>query len=428
MPIQNFKSLATNKAKKNALQILEAGLDAADPKNFLRFFINKNEIHIGKNHIILSNYEKILVVSYGKAADSMAKFVSEIIDVSEGIIVIPKYTKSCLTNKKFKVFYSGHPVPNKESVSAGKAVLKFVNNRSNKDLIIFLISGGGSSLLAIPDEITLSDKKRVTELLLHCGSTINEFNCVRKHISQIKGGKLVQKMNCDGCALIMSDVVNNDISVISSGCTYYDKTTPADALKIIRKYSLEAKFPKKVIFHLKKNMNRKIMIKKNLRIKNKIIATNSDCLDAMISKSQILGFKTTLSPIIQHDVVISAKKLVKMISSSSRRSCIIFGGEPTVSLKAKGRGGRNQELVLQILKLIYDSNHNLIISSIGTDGMDGNTKYAGALIGNDLIKSEDITYFLKNNNSNLFFKKYGGLIKTGYTRTNLMDFGLILKC
>ena len=148
----------------------------------------------------------------------------------------------------------------------------------------------------------------------------------------------------------------------------------------------------------------------------------------MISKSQILGFKTILSPIIQHDVVISAKKLVKMISSSSRRSCIIFGGEPTVSLKAKGRGGRNQELVLQILKLIYDSNHNLIISSIGTDGMDGNTKYAGALIGNDLIKSEDITYFLKNNNSNLFFKKYGGLIKTGYTRTNLMDFGLILKC
>ena len=174
-------------------------------------------------------------------------------------------------------------------------------------------------------------------------------------------------------------------------------------------------------------MNRKIMIKKNLRIKNKIIATNSDCLDAMISKSQILGFKTILSPIIQHDVVISAKKLVKMISSSSRRSCIIFGGEPTVSLKAKGRGGRNQELVLQILKLIHHSNQNLIISSIGTDGIDGNTKYSGALIENNSYNPEEITHYLKNNNSNLFFKKYGGLIKTGYTHTNLMDFGLILK-
>ena len=134
--IRNFNSLANTKMKKKALQILEAGLIAAEPKNFLKFYINKNEIHIGKYRKILSNYEKILVVSYGKAADSMAKFVSEIVDVSQGIVVIPKYTKSCLTNKNFKVFYSGHPVPNKESVRAGNAVLKFVNNRSNKDLKI----------------------------------------------------------------------------------------------------------------------------------------------------------------------------------------------------------------------------------------------------------------------------------------------------
>ena len=426
MPIKNFKSLATSKAKKNTLQILEAGLSKAEPKNFLKFFISKKEIQIGKNRIILSNYEKILVVSYGKAADSMAKFVSELVDVSQGIVVIPKYAKSCLTDKNFKIFYSGHPIPDKESVRAGKAVLKFVNNSSNKDLIIFLISGGGSSLLSVPEEITLSDKKRVTKLLLHCGATINEFNCVRKHLSQIKGGKLVQKMNCDGCALIMSDVVNNDISVISSGCTSDDKTTSSDALKIIRKYSLEAKFPKKAISHLKKSVQRKTIIQKNLRIKNEIIATNRDCLDAMVSKSRVLGFKTILSPVIQHDVVISAKKLVKMIPKS-KRSCIVFGGEPTVNLKGKGKGGRNQELVLQILKLIHKSNRGLIISSIGTDGIDGNTKYAGALVENNSFKQEDIIYYLKNNNSNLFFKKYDGLIKTGYTHTNLMDFGLILK-
>ena len=269
MPIQNFKSLATNNAKKNALQILEAGLTAAEPKNFLKFYINKNEIHIGKYRKILSNYEKILVVSYGKAADSMAKYVSEIVDVSRGIVVIPEYAKSCLTNKNFKVFYSGHPIPNKESVRAGKAVLKFVNNRSNKDLIIFLISGGGSSLLSVPDEITLSDKKHVTNLLLRCGATINEINCVRKHLSQIKGGKLVQKMNCDGCALIMSDVVNNDISVISSGCTSDDSTTPSDALKIIRKYSLEAKFPKTVVSQLKKKCPKKQQLKRIYELKIK---------------------------------------------------------------------------------------------------------------------------------------------------------------
>ena len=426
MPIQNFKSLGTSKAKKNALKILEAGLSTAEPKNFLKFFINKNEIHIGKSCIILSNYEKIFVVSYGKAADSMAKFVSELLNVSQGIVVIPKYTKSRLTDKNFKIFYSGHPLPDRESVRAGKAVLKFVNNCSNKDLIIFLISGGGSSLLSVPEEITLSDKKRVTKLLLHCGATINEFNCVRKHLSQIKGGKLIQKMKCDGCALIMSDVVNNDISVISSGCTSNDKTTSSDALKIIRKYSLETKFPKKAITHLKKNVHSKTIIQKNLRIKNEIIATNQDCLDAMVSKSQVLGFKTVLSPVIRHNVVIAAKKLVKAIPRG-RRSCMIFGGEPTVNLKGKGKGGRNQELVLQILKLVHKSNRNLIISSIGTDGIDGNTKYAGALVENDSFKLEDIIYYLKNNNSNLFFKKHNGLIKTGYTHTNLMDFGLILK-
>ena len=111
----------------------------------------------------------------------------------------------------------------------------------------------------------------------------------------------------------------------------------------------------------------------------------------------------------------------------SKRFCIIFGGEPTVNVKGKGKGGRNQELVLQILKLIHNSNQNLIISSMGTDGIDGNTQYAGALVQNNSFKLEDILYYLKNNNSNLFFKKYSGLIKTGYTHTNLMDFGLILK-
>ena len=426
MLINNFKSLATTKAKKDALQILEAGLAASEPKKFLRNFVKKNEINVGKIHLILSNYEKILVVSYGKAADLMAEFVSEKVNVSQGIIVIPKYTKSHFTNKNFKIFYSGHPVPDRESVRAGKAVLKFVNNCSNKDLVIFLISGGGSSLLSVPDEITLFDKKQITNLLLNCGATINEFNCVRKHLSQIKGGKLVQKMNCDGCALIMSDVVNNDISVISSGCTFYDNTTSSDALKIIRKYSLEAKFPKNVISCLKRKLHSKITIQKNLRVKNEIIATNQDCLDAMVSKSRILGFKTIVSPVIQHDVSVSAKILVKMIPKS-KRSCIIFGGEPTVNVKGKGKGGRNQELVLQILKLIHDSNHNLIISSVATDGLDGNTEYSGAFIESNSYGSEEIAHYLKNNNSNLFFKKYAGLIKTGHTRTNLMDFGLILK-
>ena len=245
MMIKNFNSLANTAVKKKALKILEAGLVAAQPKNFLKTFVDKNYILLGKNSIFLSNYRKIFVIAYGKAADSMAEYVSKKIKVSKGIVVIPKYTKSSIISKKFSVFYSGHPLPDKESVRAGKTVLEFVNNCSKRDFVLFLVSGGGSSLLALPDKITLTEKKHTTKLLLQSGATIDEFNSVRKHLSMIKGGKLIQNMNCDGCALVMSDVVSNDLSVISSGCTYNDNTTFSDAVNVIRKYSLEKKLPKK---------------------------------------------------------------------------------------------------------------------------------------------------------------------------------------
>jgi len=424
--IKNFNSLANTEVKKKALKILEAGLAAAQPKNFLKAFVNKNYIMLGKNRISLSNYRKIFVVAYGKAADSMAEYVSEKINVSKGIVVIPKYTKSSLSSKKFKVFYSGHPLPDKESVRAGKTILEFVNNRSKGDFILFLVSGGGSSLLALPDNITLTEKKHVTKLLLKCGATIDEFNTVRKHLSRIKGGKLVQNMNCDGCALVMSDVVSNDLSVISSGCTYNDSTTFSDAINVIKKYSLEKKFPKKVITHLKHGLVTNAVRPNRSRIKNKIIATNQDCLNAMVLKSKSLGFTTKIYSPVKHDVNISAKKIVRMISEK-KNSCIIFGGEPTVQVKGNGKGGRNQELVLQILKLIHGSDHRVLVSSISTDGIDGNTICAGALSGNSSSNLQKISSYLENNDSYSFFKKYGGLIKTGSTHTNLMDIGLIIK-
>ena len=423
--IKNFNSLANTKVKKKALQILDAGLTAAQPKNFLKEFVKKNCIHLGKNRIFLSNYENIFVVSYGKAADSMAEYVSKMVDISEGIIVIPKNTKLVFHNKIFKTFYSGHPLPDMESVRAGKAILELTNSSSKQDFVLFLVSGGGSSLLALPDQITLSEKKRATKLLLECGATIDEFNCVRKHLSMIKGGKLVQNMNCHGCALVMSDVVSNDLSVISSGCTYYDNTTFSDALDIIKKYSLEAKMPEKIVTHLKRRSKRK-KHRARLQIQNKIIATNQDCLNTMAVKSRMLGFTTKIHSSVKDDVSISAKKIVKSIPKK-RNSCLIFGGEPTVKVIGSGKGGRNQELVLQILKLIHNSDDNLLISSVTTDGIDGNTTYSGALIENRSSNIQGITSYLKNNDSNSFFKKYGGLIKTGPTHTNLIDVGLIIK-
>jgi len=411
--------------KKKAVKILDAGLTAAQPKNFLKEFVKKNYIQLGKNRIFLSNYEKIFVVAYGKAADSMAQYVSERIGVSQGIIVVPQNTRLSFYSKKFKTFHAGHPLPNRKSVIAGKAVLEFVKNCSKQDFVLFLVSGGGSSLLAIPDTITLTEKKHATKLLLECGATIDEFNCVRKHLSLIKGGKLVQGMNCHGSVLVMSDVVSNDLSVISSGCTYYDNTTFSDALGVIKKYSLEEKMPKKILVHLTSGSKRK-KHSNRLQIPNKIIATNQDCLNIMAKKSRILGFTTKIYPRINDDVNISAKKIVKSIPRR-KNSCLIFGGEPTVKVTGHGKGGRNQELVMQILKLTHNSDDNLLISSITTDGIDGNTDCSGALIENHTSDMENIDYYLKNNDSNSFFKKYGGLIKTGPTHTNLIDIGFVIK-
>ena len=424
--IKNIDLLANTKMERKALQILESGLMAAQPKNFLKKSVYQNYILLGKNRIVLSKYRKIFVVAYGKAASSMAEYVVKKINISKGIIVIPKYTKSSLSSKKFVIIHAGHPIPDRESVKAGKIVQKFVESCSKEDFILFLVSGGGSSLLSLPDKITLNEKKQVTKLLLKSGATIDEFNSVRKHLSRIKGGKLVKNMQSDGCALIMSDVLTNNLSVISSGCTYNDNTTFSDAIKVITKYSLTKKLPKKVITHLKHGLRTQVTRPNRLKVKNKIIATNLDCLNTMAIKAKSLGISTKIYSSVNGDVSTSAQKIVKMMKSS-RKSCIIFGGESTVHVKGNGKGGRNQELVLQILKRIQNLDQNVLISSISTDGIDGNTNYSGALIKNHSINLQKISLYLKNNDSNSFFKKYGGLIKTGPTNTNLMDIGLIIK-
>ena len=413
--IKNFDLLANTKMERKALQILESGLMAAQPKNFLKKFVNKNYISLGKDRIVLSKYRKIFVVAYGKAASSMAEYVVKKINISKGIIVIPKYTKSSLSSKKFVIIHAGHPIPDRESVKAGKIVQKFVESCSKEDFILFLVSGGGSSLLSLPDKITLNEKKQVTKLLLKSGATIDEFNSVRKRLSRIKGGKLVKNMQSDGCALIMSDVLTNNLSVISSGCTYDDNTTFSDAIKSHNKIlTYKKNFQKKVITHLKHGLKTQVTRPNKLKVKNKIIATNLDCLNIMAIKAKSFGISTRIYSSVNDDVSTSAQKIVKMMKGS-RKSCIIFGGESTVHVKGDGKGGRNQELVLQILNRIQNLDQNVLVSSISTDGIDGNTNYSGALIKNHSINLQKISLYLKNNDSNSFFKKYGGLIQD---RTN----------
>ncbi len=425
MIIQNFEDLATSEKKRECLEILEAGLKAADPENIIPKFVTTEEIKIQEQILKLSDFSNIYTVAFGKAGDSMTRALNEIIPIKSGIIVIPKGSKSKIKSKKFQIFNSGHPKPDQTSVKAAKEVTKFLQNRREGELVIFLVSGGGSSLLAIPDDIILDDKIYVTDLLLKSGATIQEFNCIRKHLSKIKGGRLVENIKCDGIGLVMSDVEGDDLSSIASGTTYMDNTTFLDALNIINKYKLKNKIPLEILQRLEDGFKGKIPeTPKNAKIENYVIANNKDCLKAMESKAKEFGYKVKTIQVFGN--IKDATKTIMENISDEQKSCLIFGGETTVEVIGKGSGGRNQELVLRILKNAQNLK-KMVIASMGTDGIDGSTFFAGAMTENVKIDESVIKEFLKNSDSGRFFQKQKSNIRTDFTHTNLMDIGVILK-
>ena len=425
MIIQNFEELAITKKKKDCLEILESGLQAANPENIISNYVTANEIKIDGKIFNIEKYSSIHTVAFGKAGDSMTRAINSIISIKSGIIVIPKGTKAKIKSKRFQIFNSGHPKPDKTSVKAAKEVIKFVENRKSRELVIFLVSGGGSSLLAMPDEITLSDKVHVTDILLKSGATIQEFNCVRKHLSKIKGGKLVENMKCDGIGLIMSDVEKDDLSSIASGTTYMDDTTYQDAMDIIEKYRLKTRIPIEVLQILGNGLhNQKTETPKTAKIENYIIANNNNCLKAMEETAKSKGYKVIKMQIFG-EIKDAVKKIVENISEEEN-TCLILGGEPTVRVSGKGLGGRNQELVLRLLKNTQKLK-KITIASMGTDGIDGNSNFAGAITENIKVDLNIMKEFLKNNDSARFFQKQKANIKTDFTHMNLMDIGIILK-
>ena len=424
MIIKNFEELAVTDKKKDCLEILEAGLHAADPQNIIPRYVTPNEIKIGDKIFNIEKYSSIYSVAFGKAGDSMTSALNAIVPIKSGIIVIPKGARSKIKGKKFQIFNARHPKPDQTSVKAAKAVMKFVQNKRSDELIIFLVSGGGSSLLAMPDEITLDDKIFVTNLLLKSGATIQEFNCIRKHLSKIKGGKLIENMKCQGISLVMSDVEGDDLSSIASGTTYMDNTTYDDALEILEKYKLKRKTPLEVLKVLEKGVANKSSKTKKPKIENYVIASNKDCLEGMQKKAKELGYSFSTIQIFG-DIKDAVIKILERIPEK-QKTCLIFGGETTVRVLGKGMGGRNQELVLRLLKNTQKSK-KMVFASIGTDGIDGNSMFAGAITENLKTDLNTLKEFIKNSDSGRFFQKQKGNIITDCTHTNLMDIGIVLK-
>ena len=423
--IKNPSKLRLNRNSCHILKILNEGLESSIPSTHLKKYILKNKLQLSSSEIDLKKYDRVFLVAIGKSAGVMAEYVSKKIKFKNGIVIVPNGIKPKLKKSTFEIVNSGHPIPNHNSFKAGKKLVSFLNKTTKNDFVVFLISGGGSALSVYPYSISLRDKIIVNKILIRSGANINEIACIRKHLSLIKGGRLIQNMNCTGISFLTSDVIGDDIGSISSGMTYYDKSTFNDSLKIIKKFSLQGIMPKSVMNVLKSGLQGKIPeTPKKPLIKNVIIMKNITCLSKMKNKSEALGFKTH----VISDITGNLNQVTKMIASkavNSKNNCILFGGEPTVTVTGNGKGGRNQELVLRLYEKLKNEKYNFTFASIGTDGIDGNTKFAGSIFSTET--NHDGIPYLKNNDSFLFFKKFGGLIETGITQNNVNDIGVILR-
>ncbi len=430
--------------RKHADEIFKHVLSTLDSESLVKkkVSINGSTLLVDQREYNLKDYEHIYVIGGGKACAPMAKTVEEILGdrLEEGIVVV-KYDHS-LPLKKISIIEASHPIPDTNGLEGTSEILRLLSRTGEKDLVICLISGGGSALLVQPHkEVTLQDIQTTSNELLACGATIDEINAVRKHLSIIKGGHLAHASYPSTLiTLILSDVIGDPLDIIASGPTVPDESTFDDACKVIRKYSLEDKIPDSVCKLLKKGQsgeareNPKQGDKVFANTQNVIIGSNKIALEAAKEKAADLGYNTIiLSSMVQGEskeaaIFFSAiaKEVCHTGTPLSKPACIIAGGETTVTIRGNGKGGRNQEFALSAAMEIegYDG---IVILSAGTDGTDGPTDATGAIVDSNTckdarekfcLKSED---FLSKNDSYNFFNKTGEHIITGPTLTNVMD-------
>lgn len=392
----------------------------------------------------LKRYRNLYIIGFGKASGEMAKGIEEILSdyIDDGVIIVPHE----LVNKysgleKIRVYGGKHPYPTSMNLESTRKLLKLVDSLRKDDLVICLISGGGSALLTHPAKgLSIQDVNETTKKLMLAGADIYELNTVRKHISMVKGGRLAKIIHpAKTLSLIISDVVGDDVSTIASGPTSPDPTTYKDALQVIKKYNLMNSMPHsvlKIIYDgiegiIEETPKANDPIFKNVR--NLILANNYEILNKI---SQKLRHRHHRTKVITSFLVGEAREVGKTIASIGKmilrkgrpfKSPIIllFGGETTVTVKGRGVGGRNQELALSTALELYGYG-DYIILSIATDGIDGNSPAAGAIMTNIDIKKAldsglDPLKYLDNNDTYNFHKTIGTAINTGYTGTNLND-------
>jgi glycerate 2-kinase len=434
--------------RSSAKSIFRFALKAVDPSQTIRkqVKLTGDDLWIKGYRWSLRGINRVLVIGAGKASAAMAQAIEGILGsrIHEGVVVTKHGYVAPL--KRIELVEGGHPLPDLDGIRGTRRISKLISSLDQNDLVICLMSGGGSALLISPGQgISLKDKKELTDQLLRCGANIKEMNAIRKHISQVKGGRLAQLAHpAHVITLILSDVIGSRLDSIASGPTAPDTTTFSDCLNIIQKYELRDRIPRSILDHLKKGAQGKIKETPKpgspifKRVKNLIIGSNSLALEAARQKAEELGFNSAILPRpVSGDTTKAAIRHAHFARGVQERgdpvsppACIISGGETTVKIKGKGLGGRNQEFVL-VGATKMAGMQNTVMLSAGTDGTDGPTDAAGAICDGKttrraLRKGLDPKQYLDSNDSYHFFEKLGDLLKTGPTNTNVMDVHLIM--
>ncbi|MEW5806722.1 MAG: glycerate kinase [Acidobacteriota bacterium] len=438
--------------KEDAAIIFRAALKAADPYEAVKGELCRDgsQLTVGNRRYDLRKFRNIFVLGAGKGSGRMAQAIEDVLGhrllsrVTEGLIVV-KYGCSAPL-KKIKIHEAGHPIPDRQGLIASKKILELLSRTSEEDLVITLISGGGSALLPAPREgIKLRDKQKLTDILLKCGASIREINTVRKHLSMLKGGQLAMRAYPSVMiSLILSDIVGDPIDSIASGPTAPDRTTFKDCMEILKRYRIERKTPASILRFLEKGMSGQIEETPEeddpafLKTQNLIVGNNLKSARAARQKAKEFGYNALiLSTMLEGEAREAARVHASMLkevlkSGNPVRSpaCIISGGETTVTVRGKGLGGRNQEFVLASA-IEIDGLKNAVVLSAGTDGTDGPTDAAGAIADGFTVSRAcglkmDPRKYLDSNDSYHFFKELGDLIVTGPTGTNVMDIRIML--
>ena len=430
--------------RRQALRIFHAAVHAVDPAQaVLRHVkIRGDTLIAGGRRYRLNRFANIYVVGAGKAGAQMAQAVERLLGrrVTSGLVNVKSGHVARL--RRVQLNECRHPVPDRAGEQGASRIAQIAREAGPDDLVVCLVSGGASALLPLPaPPVTLEEKQETTRLLLDCGANIHQINCVRKHISLVKGGQLARlAYPATVLTLILSDVIGDDLDVIGSGPTVPDRTTFADAKGIFEHYAIWAKAPRGVRERLSSNFPETPKLGDPIfaKVQNLIVGSNRLAVDAATREARTLGFRTMLLSTFVEGEAREVARVHAAVAKEIRATghpvkppaCLISGGETTVTIRGSGLGGRNQEFALAAA-LDIAGLEDVVVLSAGTDGSDGPTDAAGAIadgatLERALRQGLDAAKFLANNDSYRFFDPLGDLIKTGPTGTNVADIQIVL--